>query len=206
MDQLVSLITQYGYLILIPLAVFEGPVIALVAGFVVSLGYLKPVPVYLILIFGDVIPDIMYYYVGRFGNRRKLVEKYSARFGVIARNLKLADKLWRDHGKKTMFFSKVAYGLSTPLLISAGLINLPLRRFIAYALPVTLAQHTILLSIGYGLGNSFQLAVSYFRYVELGMALALIILIMYVALSGYARVRIGELAEEVKEDAKKEEL
>ncbi|OGF26937.1 hypothetical protein A2242_02885 [Candidatus Falkowbacteria bacterium RIFOXYA2_FULL_47_9] len=199
MDQFVSLITQYGYLILFPLAAIEGPVIALVAGFIVSLGYLQAVPVYVILIFGDIIPDIAYYYVGRFGNRRKLGEKYGARFGVLARNFKLIEKLWRDHGKKTMFFSKLAYGLSTPFLVSAGLVNMPLRRFVSYAVPVTLVQYIVLMTIGYGLGHSFQLAVGYFRYLELGIAIIIIILIAYVALSSYARGRIRELEQEEKE-------
>lgn len=203
MEHLVTLITQYGYIILFPLAAIEGPVMGLIAGFIVSLGYLKPVPVYLILILGDIIPDITYYYVGRFGNHRKLGEKYGARFGALSRNFKLIEKLWRDHGKKTMFFSKLAYGLSTPFLISAGLVNMPLRRFVSYAVPVTLAQYLILMLIGYGLGHSFQAAAGYFRYIELGVALVVIIIITYFVLSSYAREQLGELETEEKKEENK---
>ena len=42
MDHIVYLLTEYKYLILFPLAIVEGPIIAVIAGFLCSSGFLNP--------------------------------------------------------------------------------------------------------------------------------------------------------------------
>jgi len=190
MEYIVSLLTKYGYFILFPLAAFEGPVISLLAGFLVRLGYLAFLPAYGILILGDLIPDTIYYYIGRFGNKRKIMEKYGSRINLI-------EKLWQEHGKKTMFFSKLAYGLSSPFLITAGLVNMPLKRFISYTLPVTLFQYGALLIAGYYLGSSYEIAVKYIDRVEIFIAAVFVIFIVaYAFFVKYARKQIKEMEKE----------
>ncbi len=197
MTFVISLVTRFGYLALFPLAAVEGPVVALGAGFMVSLGYLSFLPAYAMLILGDIISDSGYYYLGRFGNRRKLVEKYGVRLGRLSRNMGIMEKLWERHGRKTMVLSKLAYGLSTPFLVSAGLVAMPLRRFVSYALPVTLIQYAGLMAAGYALGHSYRLAADYLWY---GAILFAAILVCFVAgfsiFSRYASSRIKEMEEE----------
>ncbi len=74
MEYLVLLLTKYGYFILFPLAAIEGPVVSLVVGFLIYLGYFQFLPAYGILILGDRIPDAIYYYIGRCGNGKALVK------------------------------------------------------------------------------------------------------------------------------------
>lgn len=194
MEALTGIITKFGYLALFPLAALEGPVVALGAGFLVSLGYLSPLPAYGILILGDLIPDSFYYYLGRFGNRRQLVEKYGSRFSMVSRNFAVIRRLWEHHGKKTMALSKLAYGLSTPFLISAGLINMPLKKFFSYAIPVTLIQYAGLMAIGYFLGHSYQLAADYvWQGGILFAALMVLFIAGFVVFSKYARTQIKEM-------------
>jgi len=189
-EYLVLLLTKYGYFILFPLAAIEGPIVSLVVGFLIYLGYLKFLPAYAILLLGDLIPDTVYYYIGRFGNRRKIMEKYGSR-------LNLVEKLWREHGKKTMFFSKLAYGLSGLFLISAGLVKMPFRKFISYAFPVTLFQYGVIMAIGYSLGHSYKLAEQYIEYAYMIMAAVLILFIIsYILITKYARKRIKEMEQE----------
>ncbi len=184
------LLTKYGYFILFPLAAIEGPIISLVVGFLIYLGYLKFLPAYVILLLGDLIPDIVYYYIGRFGNRRKIMEKYGSRLNLI-------EKLWREHGKKTMFLSKLAYGLSTPFLISAGLINMPLKRFVSYAFPITIFQYAAIMAIGYYLGSSYQLAAKYIDSAGIIIAIIFVIFIaVYVFFAKYARRQIEKMEKE----------
>ena len=101
------------------MAVLEGPLVSLAAGFLVYLGYFQFFSAYGILLLGDIIPDVICYYIGRFGNKKKLIEKHSSGSGFILRNLPLVRNLWQNHGKKTMFLSKLAYSLSIPFLINA---------------------------------------------------------------------------------------
>lgn len=189
MEYLILLLTKYGYFILFPLAAIEGPIVSLIVGFLIYLGYLKFLPSYAILLLGDLIPDTVYYYIGRFGNRRKIMEKYGSRLNLI-------EKLWREHGKKTMFFSKLAYGLSGLFLISAGLVKMPFRKFISYAFPVTLFQYGVIMMIGYFLGHSYQIAERYIQYAYVIVAAILILFIIsYILITKYARKRIKEMEQ-----------
>ena len=198
-QDIINLLIQYRYLVLFPLAAIEGPIIALFAGFFVYLGYFQFVPAFLILILGDLIPDTIYYFIGRFGNKKRLIEKYSARSNLVSRNFNLIEKLWRDHGRKTMFFSKLAYGLSTPFLISAGLVNMPWKTFISYTLPITMIQYAAIMIIGFYLGHSYKLALSYIKDAGFFVAAALIIFVAgYIVLQRYAYRAIVKMEEEEK--------
>lgn len=187
---MVLLLTKYGYFILFPLAAIEGPIISLVVGFLIYLGYFNFLPAYAILLLGDLIPDTIYYYIGRFGNKRKIMEKYGSRLNLI-------EKLWQGHGRKTMFLSKLAYGLSIPFLISAGLVKMPFRKFISYAFPVTLFQYGVIMAIGYFLGHSYQLAERYIQYAYVIVAAILIVFIIgYIIIVKYARRQIKEMEQQ----------
>src|SRR3989338_9998595 len=117
---IVGLIIQYRYFILFPLAALEGPVVAFAVGFLVSLGYFNPLLSYSILLLGDLIPDSICYYIGRHGERRALISRYGLKIGITEERFAVIKHLWHEHGFKTMFFSKLAYGFSTIFLIAAG--------------------------------------------------------------------------------------
>lgn len=194
LETIIQLLIHYRYVILFPLAAFEGPIVALIAGFLWRTGYIAALPAYGILILGDIIPDSIYFYIGRFGNRGKFVAKYASRFKAISANFEIIEKLWQNHPKKTMFFSKLAYGLSVPFLISAGLVNMPYRKFISYAIPITLFQYGVIMAFGYFLGHSFLLAAQYIQQIYVIIAVILILFIIsYVLISKYARKQIEKI-------------
>ncbi len=196
---MLAALIHYKYLALFPLAAFEGPVLSLLVGFLVHAGYLAFLPSYGILLLGDLIPDTTYYYIGRFGNQKDFIKKYGSKVKIITEHFPTVEKLWQHHPFKTMFLSKLAYGLSTPFLVSAGLVKIPLRKFVANAFPITIFQYAVFMSIGYSLGKSYAAAEKYIKYTGIGIALIVIILIVvYILLSRYARKRI--LAMEVRED------
>jgi len=199
MDYILQLIEQYRYLILFPLAAFEGPIVALVAGFAVHMGFLSFIPSYMVLILGDLIPDVIYYYIGRFGNTTKIVEKYRTKSGgIISNNFNVMERLWSTHPRKTMFLSKLAYGLSTPFLISAGLVKMPLKQFLSYTIPISLLQYMVILTIGYFLGKSYEVAAKYIKYGGyLFAALLVVFIIGYVFAFRYARKEIRKLEKEI---------
>ncbi|PIR94944.1 hypothetical protein COT95_01415 [Candidatus Falkowbacteria bacterium CG10_big_fil_rev_8_21_14_0_10_37_6] len=194
MNYIISLIINNGYLILFPIAAIEGPIVSLAVGFLVSLGYFDFLLAYIILIFGDLVPDIIYYYFGRFGNKQKFVEKYGNRFGLNLQNFGHLENLWHNHGKKVMFLSKLSYGLSTPFLISSGLVNLPFKKFLAYALPVTFLQYAVIMTIGYVLGNSYLSAMPYIQDAGIIILIVAIIFVAgYILFSQYVRRKIIEM-------------
>jgi membrane protein DedA with SNARE-associated domain len=96
-----------------------------------------------------------------------------------------------------MVLSKQAYGLSTPLLVSAGLVNMPYVRFIAYAFPVTLIQYAVFLAIGYYLGYSYDVAIQYVQYAGyLAAGVLVCVIAIYFGFQKYARKKILSMERE----------
>ncbi|MEK9185088.1 MAG: hypothetical protein AAB866_02920, partial [Patescibacteria group bacterium] len=178
MDATLALLIKYKYVGLFPLAAIEGPMVSLIVGFLVHLGYLEFIPSYIILILGDIIPDSIYFYIGRLGDHKKITEKYGPKLKGIAGSFEILEKLWRDHPRKTMFFGKLAYSLSIPFLISAGLVKMSFKKFITYAIPATLFQYGLLMLVGYYLGKSFELAINYIKYGGILIAILLSIFVI----------------------------
>ena len=188
MEQILTLLQTYGYIILIPLAAFEGQVVALVSGFLVYLGIFHIVPVFIIFILGDFVPDVAYYWIGRLGNKKNFLEKYGNKVKIVSDNFYIIERLWNVHSKKTMMASKLAYGLSTPLLISAGLVKLPFKKFALYSFLMSIGQYSIILSLGFFLGHSYYLAAGYIENAGLIVALLVIIIVsIYVFISKRAK-------------------
>jgi membrane protein DedA with SNARE-associated domain len=192
LDSITQLILQYRYWILFPLACFEGPVISFIVGMLIAGGYFNPVGAYAILIFGDIIPDTGYYYLGRFGARGPLIERYLSKIGITEEHMDVIQRLWHNHGIKTMFFSKLAYGLSTVFLVSAGLVRMPPRKFYLYALPVTLLQYGALMLLGYYFAASFNLITNVVTDVQVFIAAVAVLIIAYYLLTSYMRTRLLE--------------
>jgi membrane protein DedA with SNARE-associated domain len=197
MEQALAFIDQYRYLGLFAIAAFEGPMISVIAGFLVFLGKFNPFIAYPILVVADVIPDIIYYYAGRAGGSSGIVERYTKSHPFVFQNLALIKKLWHRHTNKTMWVSKLAYGLSTPLLISAGVVKVPPRTFVRSAIPVTLTQHIVTMSIGFILGNSYYLAEQYLKFGGVTVAvLAAFFAVGYVALTKTMRREFEKMERE----------
>lgn len=196
MDGVIALIIHYKYLILFPLAAIEGPAVSLVAGLLTNLGYLNAVPAFSIILLGDFLPDLAYYFIGRKA-RNRTVDGFGKHLAFLSSHLKLLETLWHQHGRKTMFVSKLAYGLSTPLLISAGLTNMPAKRYISYVLPVCIVKCAVIMALGYLLVESYMRAVKYIQSAGLMFAgLVVMVVAGYIFIAIRARRTILELEQE----------
>ncbi len=191
MDGALQLIIEYRYWILFPLAAFEGPVTGFIVGTLVALGYFNVIAAYSILLLGDIIPDVTYYFVGRFGEKKSFVKNILSKIGVAEEHFSIIRNLWLNHTGKTMFFSKLAYGLSTPFLISAGFIKLDFKKFMAYALPVTVAQYAILMAFGYYFGASYyETITSSFSGIGLVVAAVVVVAVAYAFFTRFMRRKL----------------
>lgn len=189
------------YFLLFLAAFIEGPIVAFAAGFMTHLGYFSFWPAYIALILRDVFSDTAYYYIGRFGNPKSFVEKYGKYFKVTEGHLESLSHIWNRHAKKTMFFGKLAYGLSIPIVISAGMTKMNIKKFWSYAVPVTLIQYTVLMIAGYYLGASFGYLTGYFKYIGIIVTATLVVTILgfYVFNVMISRYAEKELEKEVSD-------
>ncbi len=175
----VILLEQYRYFILFPIACFEGPMIAFIAGTLIPLGYFSVVPLIITLIFADVIPDLAYYFFGRWGKERSLIEKMGPKLKITPERFEVVRNLWHTHPFKTMAVTKFAYGLSTPLLITAGLAHLPFNTFWRYSAVLAAFQYSVLVGLGYFFGGYFATVESTLVRAEMLVAAAAIVFAGY---------------------------
>ena len=196
MDGVMQLLIEYRYWILFPLACFEGPMLAFIAGILVAAGYFDPLITFGILVMGDVVPDITYYLIGRFGNRKGLIERLVGKLGMKPEHFAMIRDLWFNHTTRTMFITKFAYGLSTPLLITSGIVKLPFNRFWTNTVPLSILQYTVLLTLGYFLGSSYALVESTFARAQIIIAAIAVIAGIYYFFTSSMRKKF--LAEQKK--------
>ena len=184
MSSIISLILTYKYLIIFPLAVIEGPFLAVLLGYLIHDGYINIYITFILLLIADIGPDIFYYRLGRYGNKKILESKYFSTSEKAANNLKVLEHMWHKHTNKTMFFGKLAYGLAVPIIISAGIAKLPLKKFILSSLPVGIFQIVLLTFVGYHLGSSYDIALQYVKYPSIIIAiLLLLVFLLYILFS-----------------------
>ena len=191
-----GILIKYRYLALFPLACIEGPIIALAVGFMIHLGYLSFIPDFLILILGDFIPDSIYYFIGNLNNKEKIFNKYDTKSKLISKNFKHIEGMWQNHSLKTMLVCKLAYGLSTPLLILAGLTRISYFKFIWQSVTVTIFNYGILMLLGYFLGKSYQTAIPYVK--DIGVIIAVTAIIFFVIYFSFQKYMTNKIIETIE--------
>lgn len=152
---LTQLIETYRYWILIPLTFIEGPIVAFVTGALSSLGYFNFFIAFAIFFFRDVILDGAFYVMGRWTGKTDFAKRFLTKVGVTQDSIQDIRLLWERHGFRTMFVSKLSYGLSAAFLFVAGIVEMPVKKFFTYAALVALSQYGVLLVAGYYFGGAF---------------------------------------------------
>jgi len=180
-DQLAQLLIQYKYLILLPIVVVEGPIITVIAGFIVSLGYMNLLITYLVVVFGDVGGDIIYYAIGRWG-RENFLERWGKYIGFPIEKVVPIEKHFEKHGARTLFIGKMAQGIGGIFLVAAGLVKMPFYKFVSANLIATFVKSLGLLLLGYFFGeaiDNINSALGIFTAISLGIGIIVIIIFFY---------------------------
>ncbi len=176
---LTHLILTYRYWILIPLCFLEGPIVAFVAGTLASLGYFNLILLAVIFFLRDIIVDAFMYVLGRFGGQTRVAKWFLKKIGVTHEHLMGVHKLWEKYPGRTMFFSKLSYGLAGTFLVVAGLVKMSPKKFFTCAIIVTILQYGTLLFLGYYFGSAFGTVSNILNN------LALVLLAVSIFVTGY---------------------
>ena len=95
----------YGYWLMLPLMIIEGPVVTLLSAMMASLGAFNIFVVFLLSIAGDLIGDVLFYYFGyRFG--LGFVHGVGKYMGITEKLVSRMEKYFERHGGKTIFLVK----------------------------------------------------------------------------------------------------
>ncbi|MFA6106322.1 MAG: DedA family protein [Patescibacteria group bacterium] len=171
-EELVPILLQYKYFFLLPAMILEGPIITVVAGFLVSIGLLNGYLAYLIVVAGDLTGDFLYYAIGRYG-RENFIVKWGKYIGITKERMVMLDDHYNEHAGKTMLAGKFLHGVGGVILASAGASKVPLLKFLWYNFIGTLPKSFLLMAIGYFFGENLKHIDSWFNalsLVSLGIA------------------------------------
>ena len=165
-SQLQSLIQVYGLWLLAPLAVLEGPIVTMLAGYLVKLGLLSAPATFVVCVLGDLIGDVAIYSMGRFGPKT-LPARWQLKLGLRkSRRVGL-----REHfdtmGGRTLLLGKLTHSAGAAVLFAAGTGKMPIAPFLLYNLIGTLPKTALFLTLGYFLGYAADQLSDYVLYVSL---------------------------------------
>lgn len=177
MENIPQLITTHGLAILAPLSILEGPVVSIIAGWLVSLSLLQPLPVFVFLVAGDMIGDCALYYAGR--NARV------DRWPVVGRFLRVRRatlvpliRRFRDSSVRILIIGKLTHAAGFAVLLAAGAARVPFRTFFFVNLLTTIPKCLVFLALGYGFGAAHARLASWLSW---GSALVVMGLVAAVA-------------------------
>jgi membrane-associated protein len=172
----------YGLIMI--LACAEGPILSMVLGVLVRLGWLDLLPVYAALVAGDLIGDVSWYWVGyHFGHR--FIGRFGKYVGVTEVGVARMTRLFHRYKYRILFLSKVSNGLGLALvtLTTAAMVRIPFKIYMSVNFLGQLVWTGFLLGIGYFFSNLYVEINNVFGRVSV-VAVAVVIL---VALSRYQK-------------------
>lgn len=188
-------LTLHGYAIMFIAMLIDGPSVTAVAAFASSLGYFSLSAVFALSLLGELVADALYYSLGYFG-RLKVVDRFIHRAGFSDERIKKFEHLLREHSVKTMIALKLAPFVSAPCLVLVGVAKLPIKKFIAAALLVTVPRSLLFLALGYYFGQSYALVMPYINGFGLAIIALLLLGIFYYSYKAISK-KVAERIEQV---------
>lgn len=186
---MLELLLTYKYWILFPLTIVEGPIVTIISGFLSTIGVMNAFFVFIIVVTGDLVGDSTAYAFGRWGSG-KLLQSYGHYIGVTQKKLDNAKKIYATNHKKTIFLSKVLYGIGTVGLIAAGSLKIPFLRYIKTCVLITLAQAVVMLIVGVTFGHLYVQIGKYLDYYAATVSVMVLVIAGILILRYYKRKTI----------------
>jgi membrane protein DedA with SNARE-associated domain len=176
--RIVPILSQYGYAVILPIAVVEGPAMAIVAGALVAAGQLNAMAACLLLIGADLVGDAGYYGLGRFGHA-PLLAAISKRLSLTPERLHPLEKRFHDNDWKLLMIGKTQ-ALGGVILYFAGASRMNFVRYMLLNLVATTPKVVLFEAVGYFLWRSVLQSTRYVDLLTVALfGLALVLLAAY---------------------------
>ncbi|XLQ19963.1 MAG: DedA family protein [Candidatus Moraniibacteriota bacterium] len=156
----IQFLNEYGYAIMIPLMMIIGPIVAIVAAFMASMGVFNVYVVFCISLVAGIIGDVLLYGIGRKWGMR-FVNKIGYRVGIKESSVLKMEKAFNGHGGKIIIAVKSTTGLCWVTFIAAGIVKMPFWKFFMYTLIGGIFWSGFLVIIGYSFGYMYERIVEY---------------------------------------------
>lgn len=154
LDTLLTFISHHGLWLVAFLAIFEGPIIAVLAAYLAHQGVFELVPLAVVLVLADLAGDVGYYELGRHG-MGWVSHRWRMRLGLRPERLERLGQHFQTRGGQTLLFGKWTHSAGSAILVSAGIARMPLPAFLLYNLVGTIPKTVAFMALGYFAGDAY---------------------------------------------------
>ncbi len=163
-QQIFQFLSHYGYAIMLPLMIIEGPVATIIAALLASLGAFNVFVVLFLSIIGDMAGDIIFYCLGyKYGIG--FVRRVGKYIGITEKLVLKMEKYFKHHGGKTIFAVKSTTGLCWATFTAAGIVKMDFRKFIKYSFLGGIVWSGFLVAMGYFYGYLWREIKQYIEWI-----------------------------------------
>lgn len=125
-------------------------------GLLIRLGDAPFWPLYITLMLGDLLSDIAWYYVGYyFGGG--FIRRFGKYFSVTEESVDTVKKIFHKYDTRILIISKITtgFGFALVTLITAGIVKIPIRKYVILNSFGQVIWTAILVFIGYKFGDLY---------------------------------------------------
>jgi membrane protein DedA with SNARE-associated domain len=175
---------HYGYWVMLPLMIIEGPIAAMFAAMMASLGAFNVWIVLAFSIFGDLIADALFYWLGyKYG--MGFVNSVGKYIGITPKLVERMEGYFQKHGRKTIFAVKSTTGLCWTTFVAAGIVKMDFKKFMVYSFYGGIIWSGFLVAMGYFYGYLWKSIKQYIGWV--GWVIFFIAVISFFAITFYKK-------------------
>jgi len=162
-EQLSQLLAIWGYPVMLVAMILEGPIATIIASFLSSLGYFNVAVVFALSVTGDVIGDLILYYIGYTGGQ-KILPKVQKILGVKDAVMEKLKAQFHKNSERIIFYVKSTTGLSYITFITAGTLGMQLTKFAKNSILGGFVWSGLLVALGYFFGYAAERISRYIQY------------------------------------------
>lgn len=183
-------LSQYGYWVMLPLMIIEGPVATIIAATFAALGAFN---VWIVLVFsmlGDVIGDVLLFGAGyKWG--MGFVRNFGKYIGITEKLVLKMEKYFVNHGGKTIFAVKSTTGLCWATFVAAGIVKMNFAKFVRYSILGGIVWSGFLVAMGYFYGYLWREISQYIDWI--GWAVGGVAVVSYFFITLYKKYESKKL-------------
>lgn len=177
----ISSLGVWNYIIIFLAMIVEGDPFLFSAFFLANEGVFGIATLSIVIFCGVLVGDLLWYWLGI------KIDKHSSKLAGWAEKVASPfDEHLISRTFHTIFISKFTYGTYHAILVRAGMLRFPIRRFIGYDAISTIVWMMVVGGLGYFSSYSFSLIKQYLKIAEVGL---LIGVLFFVFLSKYISKR-----------------
>ncbi len=188
----IQLALMHPYMVYLVIAFFactEGPIVSMLGGLLLRLGYISFIPLYLTVMMGDLVGDSIWYFVGyKYGHQ--FIKRFGKYVSVSETEVEKVTKIFHHHKNRILIFSKITngLGLSCAILLTAGMVRIRFWKFLILNSIGQLVWSGALIATGYFIGHLYTKVDTWLGRAGIAM-IVIILILLFINYKKYLRKR-----------------